>query len=496
MTVKSFLSSLLLCILSVFFISCAHPGLFFSSGSAFFGWISYLPLFLLLRSSSLKSAPAWGALYGFGRFFLLMHWLFSYNLPALFGISLAMAAETAAICFVCALVHKHFSIFSWLFMPLILLCFEFLRTTGQLGFSYGIIGYSQWKVPLLVASARFFGVWGISFVIMLFASLAAFYADRMIHFAGEGGRTFSIWKKADRAKILTLLFSLLILIISGFFARNACNDTSRQEKNLPLVLIQPDSDPWKNGLDAYAEELQSLMELTDRALSEHPDTRLVVWSETAFVPDIVRHYREGADAGRALLSKRLLSYIDGKNAAFLLGNNHQEKGADGVREYNSALFFEPGKNVLPPEPLVYSKMRLVPFTEQIPYPRFLSFMAKIFASDAHYWSAGKELTIFELDGIRFSSPICFEDTFSSVVKEMCRAGAELIVNLSNDSWSHSLACQNQHLSMAVFRSAENHVPSVRSTASGQTCIIDAGGKILSELEAFKPGYLYGKVSIR
>ena len=45
--------------------------------------------------------------------------------------------------------------------------------------------------------------------------------------------------------------------------------------------------------------------------------------------------------------------------------------------------------------------------------------------------------------------------------------------------------------MAVFRCAENRVPAVRSTASGQTCIIDRTGKILLEAEPFTETYVTG-----
>ncbi len=439
-------------------------------------------------------AALWGALYGFCKFFLLMFWLITYNLPALFGISLAMAGETAFICLLCGLLQKKIPRFSWMLMPLVTLFFEFLRTTGELGFSYGIVGYSQWRIGLLVQSAWIFGVWGTSFAIMLTGSVFAFYAESVIKASEK--KTRFVWKGADCARALVLVACLLILLVVGMVSGLLADRHEKENKMLSVALIQPNSNPWKNGLDAYADELVSLIELTDKALSEHPETQLVVWSETAFVPDLVKHYTQSLDPGRRLLSQRLLRYIDGKSAAFVLGNNHQEKDEDGMHEYNSALFFQAGKNVLPPEPLVYNKMRLVPFTEQIPYPRLLWPLAKAFGSDAHYWSAGKKTTVFTVDGVRFCTPICFEDTFASVIKKMCREGAEVIVNLSNDSWSHSLACQNQHLSMAVFRCAENHVPAVRSTASGQTCIIDARGRVVAELEPFTPGYLCGSLSIR
>ena len=49
--------------------------------------------------------------------------------------------------------------------------------------------------------------------------------------------------------------------------------------------------------------------------------------------------------------------------------------------------------------------------------------------------------------------------------------------------------------MAVFRSVENRVSSVRATASGQTCIIDPNGRITAMAEPFTETYLVGSFPV-
>ena len=56
-------------------------------------------------------------------------------------------------------------------------------------------------------------------------------------------------------------------------------------------------------------------------------------------------------------------------------------------------------------------------------------------------------------------------------------------------------CQIQHLKTAVFRSVENHVPSVRSTASGETCAIDSSGRIINKCASFTENYIIAEVPI-
>ena len=40
------------------------------------------------------------------------------------------------------------------------------------------------------------------------------------------------------------------------------------------------------------------------------------------------------------------------------------------------------------------------------------------------------------------------------------------------------------ISMAVFRSAESRIPTIRSTASGVTCYVDSTGRVVEEANAF------------
>ena len=139
----------------------------------------------------------------------------------------------------------------------------------------------------------------------------------------------------------------------------------------------------------------------------------------------------------------------------------------------------------------------MPFSEYFPFDKILpTVYNNLVENGSHFWTPGERIEIFECGGIKFSTPVCFEDTFPQIPSKMKLAGSEMLVNLSNDSWSHSEACQRQHLAAAVFRSAENRIPSVRSTCSGQTCVIDADGRVLCELEPFSEGVLIFNVPIR
>jgi hypothetical protein len=100
------------------------------------------------------------------------------------------------------------------------------------------------------------------------------------------------------------------------------------------------------------------------------------------------------------------------------------------------------------------------------------------ANDYKWWEKGTEATVFSYDGVRFSTPICFEDIFGSLNATFVRNGADMLVNLTNDSWSGSVPAEMQHLGLAVFRAVENRRPLIRGTNSGITCLVTPSGKII------------------
>jgi apolipoprotein N-acyltransferase len=194
-----------------------------------------------------------------------------------------------------------------------------------------------------------------------------------------------------------------------------------------------------------------------------------------------------------------LEYLGKQSVPFVIGNDDARKDPalnpdaleDHRVDYNAVMLYERGQ----PKTL-YRKPHLVPFTEHFPYQKQLPWIYRALKdADTHFWETGKEATVFDSAGVKFSTPICFEDTFGDLSRDFVRNGAEIIVNLSNDAWSASLPAQMQHLSMAVFRAVENRRSMVRSTASGQTCAVDPNGKIIAMAEPFTQAWLYAEVPV-
>jgi apolipoprotein N-acyltransferase len=464
-------------------------------------YIAYAPVFLGARRIPWKFIAPAGLVYGIAAYWLYGFWFQEFLeekiifFAGLFGLG-------AALLLVFPLLKLCWTLFparGWLAQWVLWLGYEYLKTLGYGGFHYGITAYTQWRLTPVIQIADIAGVWGVN-ALVVFASawVSAVIGDGLW---GTGARPLGGLKKgvlAHRRSGCIWAACFAAVLVYGFLAPV---DYSRAP-TVKVALVQSNVDPWLGGTGAMRRNLRVLLGLSSEALEKEPDIDLVVWPETAFVPRIVNHYRRRTDRDRFELVRRLLEYIDSAPVPFLIGNDHGEEAYDhnnefGLQDYNGALLFVPGKNVIPPEPVVYRKMHLVPITEYFPYDKqFPGIYRILLGSDTHLWEPGKDPVVFSAAGLRFGVPICFEDTFGYIPRLFVRNGAQAIVNMSNDAWAKSPACQNQHLSMALFRSVENRVPSARSTASGETVIIDPNGRITARAEPFTETYLTGRIPVQ
>jgi apolipoprotein N-acyltransferase len=65
-----------------------------------------------------------------------------------------------------------------------------------------------------------------------------------------------------------------------------------------------------------------------------------------------------------------------------------------------------------------------------------------------------------------------------------RNGADILINLTNDSWSKTVSSETQHFVASRFRAVENRRVLVRSTNGGVTSVVDAEGRMIASLPLF------------
>lgn len=478
--------------------AASFPSIPFPNGLPFIAWVAFVPVFWVVRRAGALACLVLGALYGYIAYGLFNYWLSIFH-PLAGVVAGSLYSVYMGLLFV--LLHVAARVFprrGYIVQFLLWMAYEYIRTLGFFGYSYGISGYSQWQILPLIQIASLTGVWGVSaLVVFPSAWLAgAFSQPRTVVGAIAGA---SAWAKRERAPAAVWAVLLAAAVVFGLVSP-ADYSGARQIK---FALVQHNTDPWlparaptaAQALALYREDFEVLTRLSSEALASHPDTDFVVWSETAFVPRIHWHQTYREERGSWYLVRDLLDYLAAQDVPFIIGNHDARRDAalnprgDHRVDFNAVLLFQRDQIAE-----IYRKIHLVPFTEHFPFQdRFPHIYRALREKDTHFWDRGTELTVFESGGLRFSTPICFEDTFGYLNRAFARAGAEMLVNLSNDAWSNSLSAQMQHLTMAVFRSVETRRAMVRSTASGMTCAIDPNGRIIAMAEPFAQAWLAAEV---
>jgi len=465
-----------LAILSGVLNALAFPSFLCTAGLPLLGWFCLVPLMLCLADVPLGRGILYGTLAGVLQTMISNYWLGTFNLLTLQFVTVVTALEYVPFMAVSLAIFRRTGKLGFLVFPAAWTVFDWLRGMGFLGFPWGMLGASQYSVIPLIQVASLTGVWGVTFLVTLANSVLAVSARAALR-----------REHVRLAPAIALGASLAFCLAWGGI--RAASDAARARvpaRSVRLALVQQNDDPRK---DDYRAVFDTLRRLTDGALAEHPD--MVVWSETAFVPNIRRWSREDPQAfPLAALVEDFLAYQKGMHTWLLTGNDDyslvDDNGTQERFDYNGSVLFSPeGKRIE-----TYHKIHLVPFTEYFPYKKQLpSLYALLLGFDAYLWEPGDRRVVFQHPKFSWSTPICFEDVFPDDVRKFVTAGAEVILNLSNDYWSLTETEGMQHAANAVFRAVENSRPLARAAASGLTCLVDPHGMIQSRAPFYRESCL-------
>ncbi|QKF66137.1 apolipoprotein N-acyltransferase [Arcobacter venerupis] len=215
--------------------------------------------------------------------------------------------------------------------------------------------------------------------------------------------TFYFVIKLKRFKVLAIIPLLFTLNLpKGEYIQNPIakiympqmnvNQNLRWDKNYKATLDEQNFEQINNGINLQKD--------------------LVVLPETAFTTVLNRN---------ELLLERLkeLSYkIDIITGALLVEDN---------QIYNASYHFSKG------EIRIAKKVVLVPFGEEIPFPKFIvDFINKIFYNGAQDYSKASAPTDFIIKGEKFRNAICYEATTDKIFENL--GDTKFMIVISNNAW--------------------------------------------------------------
>jgi len=150
-------------------------------------------------------------------------------------------------------------------------------------------------------------------------------------------------------------------------------------------------------------------------------------------------------------------------------------------DYNSAVLVNQEGAIV----AQYDKIRLMPFGEYVPLPRWLPGARSVRAIVGEF-TPGSSYTLMPLGDLRAGVFICIEAAHPSIARAFTDEGADVLINISNDGYLGPTPVMRQHLSNAIFRAVENDRPLIRVTNSGISAFIGSNGQVSDMTAGFQP----------
>jgi apolipoprotein N-acyltransferase len=455
-------------------------------------WVGLAPLFLAV---CLKPQPrlaqsfvlgwATGALYFYGSCWWLTYSMIHYGgIPApvayvlLAPPTLVVGLFPALCCLVVARVASRWNTMVALCVaPFAWVTCEWARllVTGQL---WNAVGYTQAYQPSVIQSATWGGVYAVGFLILTTNAALA----------------HALLRRNARATLGAVLAALFVAAVIFACARSSSagvEDGAGSGVAAVVVAVQPNVSPnferTKAENDVLVARHLSMSALALGALdsrakqSAAPAPTSAGANAATIDPPRVIIFPESPmnfEYARDAEFRALVGDFARQQHASVLFNSLEPAPAGGA--YNSAVMVnEEGRLVAQ-----YDKIRLLPFGEYVPLPRWLG--GGLLGGLVGDFTPGANYTLLPVGDARAGVFICFESAFPSIARTFTDAGADVLINISNDGYLGRTPVLRQHLANAVFRAVENRRTILRVTNTGISARITPRGEILDATDSFQP----------
>jgi apolipoprotein N-acyltransferase len=462
----------------------AKPDESFYWGNAVLGVICIAPAFYAIcRASSFKVAARLGVVFGgvstaLSSFWLMFFqgfsvWTYGGTILGYMGYNALLFPFLLGITRLNPRLRPFLLAIGWTI-------YEYFKSIGFLGYPWGLVAYPVGGILPLIQFVDITGVWGLSLLMSLVNALIAEYAlarGRML-FRRQGA------------------FVVFLIACAFVYGAWRLSTPIPAASTADLLLVQQNTDPWGGGNGKGTENsLDVNVNMTVGAVAELPrKPDLAVWSESS-----VSSVGVNVDGTYYPPKNSLVPGIQRGGVPVLFGGivivdmNKQAY-------WNAAVLADQQGTVLD----TYGKMHPVPFAESIPFydlaPVRLFFRNVVGIWNP--WVSGTRHTVFKVplaSGIGASSgtatststtmtfgvPICFEDAFADLCRQYLLEGADMLVNITNDSWSRTWSSEIQHFQVARFRAVENRRVLVRSTNGGLSAVVGPWGEIRVRMPFFE-----------
>jgi apolipoprotein N-acyltransferase len=370
--------------------------------------------------------------------------------------------------------------------PFIWVTMEWLYALGELAFPWLTIGNTQTYQIEKIQIADITGVYGLS-LWLLIINVLVYFLIRIIQSGIKDQRRFVI------ASAIIVLY-----MAPNLYSPDEEQFKNKEGKSLTVGIVQPNIDPWSKweGANTFLSrwaQAQHYLELIGRNINRSTD--LVVLPESAILLNLPS-YHEQMSAFQSVVDSLNVSVISGYVKIQYYEPENAPPTSSSIKgttlrydSFNSIMFVEPGQK----DVQTYSKMRLVPFAERIPYADKVPFLIEPlrWGVGISNWGLAKDSTVFIGSGFdaKFLAMVCYESIFPEFVAQFVDKGAEFLVFTTNDSWWGNTSGARQHNQYSILRAVENRRWVVRCANGGISSFVDPMGRMYDQTEMYTESFI-------
>lgn len=341
---------------------------------------------------------------------------------------------------------------------------EWVRGHAFTGFPWNLIGYA-WSggfpaAILMLQNAAWVGIYGLSYLTVLAASLPALLGAP------------SLTPLSSSRRLAPAVAAALLILVPAIAGAIRLQTMPTQSTGLWLRIVQPSVAQNLKWDPAAAERNFHLLLDLSSGPAKQP-LAAVVWPEAA-VPFLLER-----DAAR----RREIGAVAPARNYVITGALRAVPPQGPIAQIFNSIEVLNGVGDIVAH---YDKEHLVPFGEYVPFRESLP-LRKITPGNIDISAGGGPRTI-ELAGLPTFAPlICYEVIFpGALVDEHYRPA--WMLNVTNDAWYGRSSGPYQHFAIARTRAVEEGLPLVRAANNGVSGVVDPAGRVLARVDLDSIGH--------
>ena len=485
---KHFGYKILLVGFSCLLYNMAFPGFFApDKAMSFYAFFAFIPFLVVVFDSGAVESVLWGVLFGgitdatVLRFYtifpqsyiaVIMRGVIAFGFMApLFRLAYKKKWKGAP--FFCAALYTSYC---WM-----------MSSSMMFAMPLGLLPYALYDITVLIQICNIVGIFGIAFLVML-PQYAVAVAIKEKTILKENA-----FRNPIRNSLVVFAVLLAISLAYGIVSLNIWKNRT-PEKELSVGVIQMNTSFESEEYQSF-EYIQRFTQEIEKLKKENPD---VITSAETVVPlplqwfsDLDPDYflkngtsQELPDSWQmdSYLSAKIIESSKGVKLFVSepeLGFEHgfdfeSDNWQSKLLDFNSVVLLEDGAITGR-----YDKIHCAPFKEVKPFVGSFAIREKYRQKGVDFYMPGTERTVFDINGTKVSTPLCFESYFPELISEF---DCDVYFNLGSEYYDKTGTGHLFSDMLAVFRAVESRRPFLRVYNSGLTNLISPWGQELERME--------------